>query len=250
MKKLGMIILIIVVLLVAVVFTRNIIAKNAISAGVKAMTGLNLSIGNMDVKIMKSIVSIKEMKLYNPPEFSDKLMIDMPEIYVDYDLGAFLKKQVHFERINLNLKELVVMKNEKGELNLNSLKVVKDKQAPSTEEKAGKPEFKIDVLQLRINKVLFKDYSQGTSPKTMEFNLNIDERYENITDANKLISLIVTRALMNTTIAKLADFDLKSLQIDTGDLLKGANKSAQDVFDKAKEESEKATEKIKDILPF
>ncbi|MFH1548745.1 MAG: hypothetical protein ABID32_05515, partial [Candidatus Omnitrophota bacterium] len=95
---------------------------------------------------------------------------------------------------------------------------------------------------------IFKDYSQGKNPKTIEVKLDIDEKYENITDANKLVSLIVTKALMNTAIAKLADFDLTSLQWEAGDLLKGATKSAQDVFDKAKEEGEKVTDKIKDIL--
>ncbi|MFH1548690.1 MAG: AsmA family protein, partial [Candidatus Omnitrophota bacterium] len=201
MKKLGIVILIILVLLVAVVLARNTIAKNAISAGVKAITGLDLNIGSMDVGILKSIVSIKEIKLYNPPEFSDKLMVVLPEIYVDYDLGAFLKKIVHIEEMKLNLKEFVVVKNEKGALNLDSLKVVKDKKgAPSQEEKTKKGEFKIDVLQLKIGKVIFKDYSQGKNPKTIEVKLDIDEKYENITDANKLVSLIVTKALMNTAI--------------------------------------------------
>lgn len=247
MKKLGIVIVVILVLLVAIVLARNTIAKNAITAGVKMMTGLNLSIKSMSVGLFKSAIGIEELKLQNPEGFQDKFMVVLPEIYVDYDLGAFLKKQVHFEQINLNLKELTVVKNGKGELNLNALKVVKDKQAPSTEEKT---EFKIDMLQLKIGRVVFKDYSKGTQPKTLEFNLNIDERYENITDANKLVSLIVTRALINTTIAKLADFDLSSLQTEAGDLLKGATKSAQDVLDKAKQEGEKATDKIKDILPF
>ncbi len=253
MKKLGIVVLILVVLVVALISAKNIIAKKAISAGVKTMTGLDLSIGSMNVGIIKSMVSIKEMKLYNPPQFSDKLMIDMPEIYVDYDLGAFLKKNVHIEEMRLNLKEFVVVKNEKGKLNLDSLKVVKDtkeKGTPSQEEKTQKAEFKIDVLELKIGKVVYKDYSKGSEPKTTEFELNIDDRYENITDPKKLASLIITKALINTAIAKLADFDLGSLQTEAGDLLKGATKSAQGTLDKAKEEGEKTMEKLKDILPF
>ncbi len=250
MKKLGIVIVVILVLLVGIVLARGIIAKNTITAGVKMMTGLNLSIKSMSVGLFKSAIGIEELKLQNPEGFQDKIMVDMPEIYVDYDLGAFLKKNAHIEEMKLNLKELLVVKNEKGELNLNALKVVKDKQAPSTEEKAKKGEFKIDVLQLKIGKVVFKDYSKGTQPKTIEFNLNIDERYENITDANKLASLIITKALMNTTIAKLADFDLGPLQKEAGEILSGATESAKEIFDKAQEEGEKATEKIKDILPF
>jgi len=229
---------------------KNVIAKKAISSGVKAMTGLKLSIGSVNVGIFKSAIGIKDLKLQNPGGFQDKFMVDMPEIYIDYDLRAFLNKKVHLEEVRLNLKELVVVRNAEGELNLNSLKVVKDtKTAPAKEEKPKEGEFLIDLLQLKIGKVIFKDYSQGKKPQTTEFNLNINERYENITDANKLVSLIITRALINTTVAKLADFDLKSLERKAGGLLKNVKESAKDILNKAKEEGEKAMEKLKDILP-
>ncbi|MDD5454698.1 MAG: AsmA family protein [Candidatus Ratteibacteria bacterium] len=243
MKKLGIVIIVIVILLVGIVLARDVIAKNAVSTGVKVMTGLNLNIGSINVGIFKSAIGIKNLKLQNPSGFEDKLMVDMPEIYVDYDLGAILNKQVHLEEVKINLKEFTVVKNAKGELNLDSLKVVQEKKTPPSEEKREKGEFKIDVLQLKISKVVFKDYSQGKSPKTMEFDLNLDERYENIIDANKLISLIVTRALMNTTISKLANFDLGPLQKEAGEILEGATKAA-------KEATEKAAEQIKNIIPF
>lgn len=270
MKRISIIIIVILALLAGLIFAKNIIAKNAVSAGVKAIAGLNLSMKSMDVGIFKSLIRIKELKLYNPSGFPDKLMLNMPEIYVDYNLGAFFKKKVHFEEIRLNLKEFVVVKNEKGELNLNALKVVQDKKekkvSQEKKEKTKMPEFKIDVLELKIGKVIFKDYSQGTQLKIKEFNVNIDERYENITNAYAFASLIVTKALMNTTIGSLANFDLGLLKEGVSKTLKKATEAAVGVVDKdleadvvgtgakaegvAKEKVKKAADTIKNILPF
>ncbi|MBU1871789.1 MAG: hypothetical protein KKH80_03205 [Candidatus Omnitrophica bacterium] len=169
MNKKLLIILALLALLVVVMFSKNLIAKTALSAGVKAITGLNLSMKSMNVEIFKTLIGIKELKLYNPSGFPDKLMIEMPEIYIDYDLGSFLGGRAHFEEIRLNIKEFFVVKNENGELNLNSLKIVKaGKEGLPKEEKkeaAGMPELKIDMLQLKIGKVIYKDYSAGRAPK-------------------------------------------------------------------------------------
>ena len=134
MKKLGITIIIILALLLAVNFAKNTIAKTALSSTVKSLTGLRLSMERLDVGILKTLISIKELKLYNPSGFPDELMVDIPEIYLDYDLGAFLKRKVHIEEIKLNLKEFVVMINQKGELNLNTLKVAQAKKERKVSE--------------------------------------------------------------------------------------------------------------------
>lgn len=269
MKKIGTIVLVVVAIFVLVAVGKNIIAKTALSAGVKAMTGLKLSMKSMNVGVVKTLLGIDELKLYNPAGFTEPVMVDMPEIYVDYDLGAFLKKRVHLEEVRVDLKEFVVVKNEKGELNLDSLKVVKEQKeekAPPEEkkERAKMPEFQIDVLELKIGKVIYKDYSKGTPPQVREYDININERYENITNPYSFATLIVVRALTGTTIAKLANFDLSPLKDAVSGTLQNAKKVATETVDKAietgKEIGEKATDTakeavdkvqdtIKDILP-
>ncbi len=260
MKKLGIIMIIILVLSAALIISKNIIAKNALSAGVKSITGLNLSMESIDVNVFKSSIGIKDLKLYNPSGFPDKLMVNMPEIYVDYNLGAFFKKKIHLEKIKLNLREFVVVRNEKGELNLDSLKVSQaEKQKKSTQEKkengkrAKLPDLRIDILELKIGKVIFKDYSRGTQPEVKEFKVNIDERYENITDPYSFVTLIVTKALMDTAIGGLADFDLGPLKEVISGTFKKTTEAAGDIVDKPLDlgvEVEKAADMLKEVLPF
>jgi len=265
MKRISIIIVIILVLLVALILAKNIIAKAAVSAGVEAITGLKLSMKSMNAGIFKTLIGIKELKLYNPSGFPDKLMIIMPEIYIDYDLGAFLKKKVHLQEVRLNLKDLIVVKNEENELNLNTLNIVKAKksQKPTQEktkekekekEKAKMPEIQIDELKLKIGKVIYKDYSGGSPPVVKEFNINIDAHYKNITDLNALGRLIIVKAITNTTITSLANFDLGPLKEGVTQIIGKTVETTKEISMEIKETTEEVVEKaadtIKNILPF
>ena len=282
---------IVLVILIALFFGKNVVIKTSVTAGVRAMTGLKLSIRSMDFGIFKTLIGINELQLYNPSGFVDELMFDVPEIYVDYDLGAFMKGRTHLEEVRLHLKEFIVVKNEAGELNLDSLKVVKEEEKEvideGKKEKTKTRELQIDVLELRIDKVVYKDYSKGTPPKVKEYNVNIDDRFENITDPKTFGRLIIVKALKNTTIASLTNFDLGKLQRgisgtvrktaekaletpgraieigkDAGEkaretaeekvkkAIEAEKKAGEKVKKDAKEAVEKAADAIKKILPF
>ena len=226
----------------------------------------------MNVGVFKSLIGINELQLYNPSGFKDKLMMDLPEIYVDYNLGAIMGGKAHLEEVRLNLKEFIVVKNEAGELNLDSLRVVKETEGEEAEkddskkEKTEMPDIQIDLLELKIDKVVYKDYSKGGSPKVREFNVNIDERYENITDPQSFVRLIIVKALKNTTIASLANFNIGKLQKGLTDTVrKTAEKALQapgkaveagtDLIEEkaaetAKETVGKAADTLKKFLPF
>ncbi len=255
-RKIIIIPAIVFAVLIALFFGKNMIIKTSVSAGVKAMTGLKLSIRSMNVGVFKSLIGINELKLYNPSGFVDELMIDLPEIYVDYDLGAFMKGKAHFEEVRLNLKEFIVVKNADGQLNLDSLKVVeaaeeeevieKGKKEKGKKEKTKMPDLQIDLLDLKIGTVIYKDYSKGTPPKERVFNVNIDERYENITDPQSFVRLIILKALKNTTIASLTNFDLGKLQEGISGTVKKTAEMAQEAKGRAIEAGKDAGEKVKE----
>jgi len=74
----------------------------------------------------------------------------------------------------------------------------------------------------------------------MEFAINIDEKFKNVSSPNQVVNLIIVKALMNTTIAKLTNFDLKGLSSQVGDVLGTAQKvvgSASDVAAKTAQQA-------------
>jgi histone H3/H4 len=276
-RKIIVIPAIVFAILIALFIGKNMIIKTSVTTGVKAMTGLKLSIRSMNVGVFKSLIGINGLQLHNPQGFEDELMIDFPEIYVDYNLGAFMKGKTHLEEVRLHLKEFIVVKNEAGELNLNSLKVVKaaedekggeeeTKKGDGAKEKTKMPDIQIDLLALKIDRVIYKDYSKGGSPKVKEYNVNIDERYVDITDPQSLGRLIIVKALKNTTIARLANFDIGKLQKGLAETVRKTAAKAMETQAKAveaghdlieekasetaKDAVEKASDAIKKFLPF
>ncbi len=141
--------------------------KTAVRAAGVQGTGLTLKIDGVNIGIVKSLVGINGLTLYNPPAFFDKVMLDIPEIYVDYDAAALLKKKIHLKEVRLNVKELAVVRNAEGVLNLDSLKPVQTAQSKPAAGKTepGKtepaPELTSDILVEEVGTVLYQDYSSG-----------------------------------------------------------------------------------------
>jgi hypothetical protein len=262
----------IVILLAVVVVGRNVIIKGAVSTGVKAVTGLDLKIDKMNIGLANTLLGINGLVLYNPDGFVDEVMMDLPEIYVDYDLGAIMKKKVHLKEVRLNLKEFTIVKNKDGVLNLDSLTAVKSakKEAPKEEKKEEKPkqdmELKIDLLKLKLGKVVYKDYSNDPEkPSTQEFVMNIDEEFQDITDPKSVVTIIVMKAMANNALANLTNFKLGPLADSLQGSVKGAGKLVTDIagdtlgigkdvggkaVETTTEAVKKTTETLKNLLPF
>ena len=250
MKKTIYIIAGILIALLVLSFFKDTIIKISVEKIVANVTGLRLKIKSMKVGILNSSVSIKGLRVFNPKNFPDKLMVDMPKIYVLYDLGAIMGGKIHLKDLNLDLKEFTVVKNSDGQLNLNSLKVVQAQKtgaAPQGGEQAKVPEIQIDTLELKIGKVIYKDYSAGAIPVVKEYDINLNEQYTNITNPYTLVSLIVVKALMNTSIAGLANFDLQDMKGTINNTLNNA-KNVKKVVDQTRDMVKDASGMLKDVF--
>jgi uncharacterized protein involved in outer membrane biogenesis len=253
MKKLGIVVGIIVVIFALLLVFKNIIIKTAIEQATKKATGLELTIGTMDVSLLASKVDVTDMRLLNPAGFSDKVMIDIPKFLVDVELASLFKQRKHVETLELNLNELMVVRNKERKLNINSLTALGQKKQegkrPAEQKEAkqeGKaPQVTIDKLILKIEKVTYKDYSLGETPFTKTFTIGVNEVYRDVTDLNKLVMLIIVRALEGTGIAQLANFDLGSLKADVGEILqKGVSRVTEAGQKELQTTTEEATRKL------
>jgi hypothetical protein len=237
MKKSSIVIIAILAGLLIFSFGKDIIIKASVQAGTEIVTGLKLSMRSFKLGLIKTLVEIKEFKLLNPEGYPDKVMLDMPEIYVDYNLVSLFKKKAHLQEVRINLKEFTVVRNEEGEFNLDSLKVI---QAQKTDEKPKQkktkaPKIQIDDLQLKIGKVIYKDYSGKGEPVVKEYNINRNEKYKNITNPEALVTLIVVKALVDTNLAKLAGIDLRALKSTVNEVLASTQKVAVEAAARAQE---------------
>ncbi|OGW79865.1 MAG: hypothetical protein A3G33_02520 [Omnitrophica bacterium RIFCSPLOWO2_12_FULL_44_17] len=216
MKKLLSVLIIIAIILAGVVLTKNVIMQAAVEKGVRLLTGLELKMSKLNLNLRGTYLRIQDLRLYNPKGSPEPVMIYMPELFVDFSGRGLLSGKLHFATIRLNLQELYIVRNKDGKLNLDALKVkqasAKEAQKPKVEQKGKAMPIQIDVLALKIGKVGYKDYSLRAIPVIQEFNINLDEEYKNIQNPAYLVSFILTRALMSTPLAALANLNLGNLQ--------------------------------------
>lgn len=249
MKKiLTPIIAIIIAIILVFAIGKNLILKAAIEGGVKAATGVHLTLGSINLDIFKTSLQIKDMRLYNPKGYSDKIMCEIPEIFIQPVLGDILKGNIHIKKMTLNLKQLTVEKNADGQTNVNSLKPMKEKgeekAKPAEKKKEGgpAPKFLIEELNLIVGKVTYKDFTATPSPSIKEYDVDLNENYKNITDPKELVSLILVKALMKTSISRLANLNVSDLQSTL------TNVSGESFKTKAEAMATQAAESIKSLF--
>lgn len=219
MKKLLKIIIGIFLIILILFLLRSVIANIAVSNYLKSVTGLTLDIQKLYIGVFDSKLDVIGLKLYNPKEYPEKLMLDLPQVYVEYNLPELLKGKIHLKEAKINLNEFVVVKIKENHSNLDALKPFQ----PKEEKNAKKQNIQIDKLDLTITKVVVKDFSSGNKPLVTEFKVNIREQYENISDINTLTNLIVVKALANTTVGNIVNLkamknDLKSINTTVGEI--------------------------------
>jgi len=105
------------IVLAIIIFNRNILARFIIIHGVKKTCGLGISIGKIDIRLPQ--VAIMGLKVYNPAGFKERQLANLPEISADFDFPAFFKNKVHLRKLKLEIRELDVIVNEQGRLNVN-----------------------------------------------------------------------------------------------------------------------------------
>jgi len=199
--------------------------------------GAKLDIASMHVGVFRPVVEIDDMRLYNPPGFRDDLMTSIPEIYVDYDIGQLLQGKVHLRELRVSIKEFNVVKDDRGKVNVDSLKPVKDR-APGEEiedrDKGKVPDIHIDSFHLKAGTLYFRDYSHGGPPRVHKFEVDLDETYEDIADPYTLVRLIIYRILRGTTISNIINLPMSGVRKVMEDAYKAGTAAMATTMDTAK----------------
>lgn len=234
-KLLWKILAVLVILLVILFLARNVIARKSVEYGAKKMTGFPLEIGSVDLGLFSSKVDVHDLKLLNPPEFPEKMFVDMPQLYVDYRLGSMISGAPHINDMLINIKQLVVVKNNQGESNAQKLKGVVSSGGGSS--KSSK--YTVDRLRIHVGTVTIKDFSHA-KPTERNVTLNVDATYNNITDSTDITRLVLLTVMSQ---AHLPDIGIKTEDLKkglgnvtnaAGEALKGATDATKGLFDTIK----------------
>jgi hypothetical protein len=180
--------------LAGIVFCRQLIAQKAVETFFTEVTGFPMRVDSVQITPWRSRFAADRIQLFNPPEFCDRFFADIPRFDVDYEAGSFLRDRPHFTRADLHIREIVIVKNTNGHSNVEQLRGL---GAVGRGTNVTGVRFHIDTLNLRLGRVIFKDYSDGT-PEEHTRDLNMAVTFRNVsetTDLNRKVFYAVLKRM-------------------------------------------------------
>ena len=113
--------LLLLVLAVVLVLSRDSILRAVMLHNLRKQTGLEAQIGQVHFGLAEPVIEIKHLLVYNSQQFGGTPLLNIPEIHVEYDAAALKKREIHLTLLRFNLHELDVVKSLDGQTNLLSL---------------------------------------------------------------------------------------------------------------------------------
>ena len=206
----------IVVLIVILILVKDQLIKSAITSQGSKILGAQVKLDSASAGFLNQSIQLKGLKVYNPTGFPNEVMLDIPEIGGEFDVASFLKGKLHLPLVIVNLKELVVIRNQEGKLNVDSLNVIPQKGATkevkTEERKESKPlSMQIDQATLNLGKVIVKDYTKGEPPAIQAYDIGVNKTFKNITSAEQFVTLVLVQAMGPTALKNAAIYGAASV---------------------------------------
>jgi hypothetical protein len=237
------IVVFLVAILVILLLGRNFLIKHIVQLGAKNSLGMEIKIDKLNVGLFRSFIRIDGLKVYNPKGFEGEVLATVPLIYVDYEPVSILKRKLHCNQIEININEIAIIKNQKGELNLNKLRAIGKSSKGTSEnndkEKKGEKEVKIDQLILTFDHIKFINYSGRKRPREIKIAIGLDhQKFENFSSVKEVIQLIILKALMYA--------GLQNIEVIKKGI--GEMESGREFDEKLKSQAKKLREKTREFL--
>ena len=181
------------VALMGIALCRQIIAQKAVETVFKQTTGFPIQIQSLQISPWHSRFAAEGIQLFNPQEFSERLFADVPRLYVDYEFGSLFCARAQITRADLQIREVVIVKNTNGHSNIEQLRGLGMYEAEG--RSVARP-FQIDRLNLQIGRVVTKEYNKDGSCKESTRVLDMTVTFRNVTektDINRRIFYAVLR---------------------------------------------------------
>jgi uncharacterized protein involved in outer membrane biogenesis len=148
-----------IVLAVAALLLKDTILKSLAEHRLRARTGMEATIGRLEVGVFTPTITVEDLKLFNPPEFGATPLIDLPELHLEYDPAALWTGQLHFRTVRLNLHQVNVVENKAGVQSTEMLYGQIQRQVTGARPKrAGFTFTGIDTLNLTVGRLRFLSY--------------------------------------------------------------------------------------------
>ena len=172
---------VLLVLLVAALLAAGPVMKRIALAGIQRQTGLVPTVEQFDYSPRSGILHLGGFRLHEPATNGGRLVLDLPELYVEVDPSAAERHELRFREVRLNLAEVSLPTNQIGG-DLDRMVKQLDRSSPSN-QLGGLKFAGIDRLVLTLGVMKVPDASLPGGIRTIPFNLR-SQTFTNVTTTN------------------------------------------------------------------
>jgi hypothetical protein len=211
LKWLLRVVLVVVLLFLIFLFSLDSILRAIAVHNIQSQTGLKAEIGSFHVGLGDPVITIKNLKLYNPPDFGGKPFLDIAEIHVEYDQDALAHKQLHVKIFRFNLAELDIVRSVDGKTNLFEINTRLNEHKKKKKHEDPFAEFKrlthvdftqIDKLYVSVGTAKYIDL--GDEKKNLEEKVGIENQVlPNVKTQDDLLGLEALIALRASDVLRV-----------------------------------------------
>ncbi|MBN3038011.1 MAG: hypothetical protein JW869_01180 [Candidatus Omnitrophica bacterium] len=202
-KTLAVLILFIILVLS---FLRNDICLELIDQACARTTGLEISIGSLNLDPLRSKLSMQDITLYNPPGFESDILAHANMISLRYSPFRLASGRFYFREARADIEEINIIRAENGASNVTNFKKMRaahknkkkrqtlpsaQKEDKKTAKKDVQPKFFIEKLEISLGKATFWDYrADAENPNKIVFALQGPSTFTNVSDLNYVVDSV------------------------------------------------------------
>jgi hypothetical protein len=152
---------------------RDSLFKLAARKSVQACTGLRVEIAKLKTGLRTAAIEMQGFKLHNYPEFGDSVLLDVPDLLVEFDSELASQGKLRFKQLRVNLAELNVIRDAAGRWNIEKVeKEMTERNTARTSRNEPRLQFAgIDELRLTIGRISYTDLQKPSRSRQIDVNI-------------------------------------------------------------------------------
>ena len=187
-----------------------------VTSQLQSRTGFDASVASLSCNPITGRLMIRGLVLTNPSAFTTGDFLQLREFHAVGDVWSLFSGRVSLDELTLDVRRVALVRRADGRSNADvfaqNLGIApapasKAAATPAPATMAAEPpppkkQFLIRRLTLRVDQLVLADYS-GVKPDVKEFNLAVDQHYENVTETKQILVPDVLRRVSAENLAPM-----------------------------------------------
>jgi len=180
-------------IVLVVTLTFDMAAGFALKSIIQSVTGTKVHADRIHLSVLRGTLIVRNMRVMSPRGFPKGKLAYIPTIDVSFDTFSFFSATPRIHELKVHVREIVVVKNKDGQLNVDALNI-----SHGTDNEPTK--ISVSKFVLSLDRVIQRDLT-GAKPVIQLHEIALKEAtYEDLPGASKVIGVVLGQALQSAAI--------------------------------------------------